>query len=90
MSSGGDVAISCWSTVFHIIIKAFSTILLAASNYTMQVLCSPTRFDLDAMHAKGLWLDIGLLSLRNLRYLPRRQVDIGLLLGFSSIPLHLL
>jgi hypothetical protein len=88
--TGGGVAISRWSTVFHVIINVFSTILLAASNYTMQVLCSPTRSDIDAMHAKGLWLDVGLLSLRNLRYLPRGRVALGILLGFSSIPLHLL
>lgn len=33
---------------------------------------------------------VGLLSLRNLRYLPRRRVALVLLLGLSSIPLHLL
>jgi hypothetical protein len=88
--SADGVAISRWSAVFHVIINVFSTILLAASNYTMQVLCSPTRSDLDAAHAKGLWLDVGLPSLRNLRYLPRGRVALGLLLGFSSIPLHLL
>jgi hypothetical protein len=88
--SGDGVAISRWSTIFHIIINVFSTILLAASNYTVQVLCSPTRSDLDSMHAKGLWLDVGLLSLRNLWYLPRGRIALGLLLGFSSIPLHLL
>jgi hypothetical protein len=87
---GTDVAISRWSTVFHIVINVFSTILLAASNYTMQVLCSPTRSDLDAAHRKGIWLDVGLLSLRNLRHLPRGRIILGLLLGFSSIPLHLL
>jgi hypothetical protein len=87
---GTDVAISRWSTIFHIVINVFSTILLAASNYTMQVLCSPTRSDLDAAHRKGIWLDVGLLSLRNLRHLPRGRIVLGLLLGFSSIPLHLL
>jgi hypothetical protein len=87
---GDDVSISRWSTAFHIMINLFSTILLAASNYTMQVLCSPTRSDLDAAHGQGHWLDIGLLSLRNLRYLPRGRIALGLLLAFSSIPLHLL
>jgi hypothetical protein len=87
---GTDIAISRWSTGFHIVINVFSTILLAASNYTMQVLCSPTRSDLDAAHQKGIWLDVGLLSLRNLRHLPRGRIVLGLLLGFSSIPLHLL
>jgi hypothetical protein len=88
--SGSVTAVSRWSTIFHLIMNLFSTMLLAASNYTMQVLCSPTRADIDNVHAKGLWLDVGLLSLRNLRYLPRGRVALGLVLGFSSIPLHLL
>lgn len=88
--SGGKNSVSQWSTVIHLIINVFSTILLAASNYTAQVLCSPTRADLDAAHQRGIWLDVGLLSLRNFRYLPRGRVILGLLLSASSIPLHLL
>ncbi|EAT81363.1 hypothetical protein SNOG_10864 [Parastagonospora nodorum SN15] len=41
-----------WCTAFHLIINVFSTILLAASNYTMQVFCFTTRSDVDAAHAK--------------------------------------
>lgn len=88
--SGSAESVSRWSKVLHLIINIFSTILLAASNYTAQVLCSPTRLDLDAAHRKGTWLDIGLLSMRNFRYLPRERVVLGLLLSVSSIPLHLL
>lgn len=79
-----------WSTIFHLFINVGSTILLAASNYTMQVLCSPTRHDIDAAHAKGKWLDIGLLSFRNLKAVPRSRAALWLLLALSSIPLHLL
>lgn len=41
-----------WSTVLHVFINALSTILLAGSNYTMQVLSSPTRSEVDRAHKK--------------------------------------
>lgn len=87
---GGAGYIDRWSTIFHLFINVGSTILLAASNYTMQVLCSPTRQDIDIAHANGKWFDIGLLSFRNLRAIPRRRAVLWLLLALSSIPLHLL
>ncbi|ORX97055.1 hypothetical protein BCR34DRAFT_497227, partial [Clohesyomyces aquaticus] len=86
----GEAAyISRSSTVFHLFINAGSTILLSASNYTMQVLCSPSREDIDIAHTKGSWLDVGLLSLRNLRSIPRRRAVMWFILAVSSIPLHL-
>jgi hypothetical protein len=88
--SGDAPDISRLSTVFHVLINAGSTVLLGASNYTMQVMCSPTRHDIDAAHTKGSWLDIGLLSFRNLRAIPHRRVALWLVLALSSIPLHLL
>ncbi|KAH7385181.1 hypothetical protein DE146DRAFT_702199, partial [Phaeosphaeria sp. MPI-PUGE-AT-0046c] len=87
--SGSATSISRWSTALHLVINVFSSLLLAASNYTTQVLCSPTRADLDAAHQKGTWLDVGLLGIRNFRYLPRGRVVLALLLSVSSIPLHL-
>jgi hypothetical protein len=90
LMSGSSTVISQWNTAFHILVNAASTILLAASNYTVQVLSASTRSEVDAAHARGQWLDVGVLSFRNLRYLPRKRVALCLLLGFSSIPLHLL
>ncbi|KAF1945579.1 hypothetical protein EJ02DRAFT_338180, partial [Clathrospora elynae] len=58
-----------WSTVLHLIINVFSTMVLAASNYTMQILHSPTREEIDSAHSRGQWLNIGLLSIRNLPYI---------------------
>jgi hypothetical protein len=81
---------SRWSTTSHLFINAFSTMLLAASNYTMQVLSSPTRDDIDKAHQRGQWFDIGILSFRNLRRIPGQRVALSLVLAFSSIPLHLL
>lgn len=87
---GHSSVISQWSTLFHLIINLFSTILLAASNYTMQVLSSPTRSDIDLAHIRGDWLDIGILSTRNLRRIPRVRTALWFLLALSSVPLHLL
>ncbi|KAF2678605.1 hypothetical protein K458DRAFT_348372 [Lentithecium fluviatile CBS 122367] len=77
------------SSGIHILINAFSTILLCASNYTMQVLSSPTRKDLDKAHSMGQWFDIGVLSSRNLKRIPRKQLAFCLVMGLTSIPLHL-
>ena len=70
---GDEVVVSRWDSALHVLINALSTVLLAGSNYTMQVLGSPTRQDVDIAHAKGQWLDIGLLSPRNLRLIPRQR-----------------
>ncbi|KAH7361130.1 hypothetical protein BKA66DRAFT_573670 [Pyrenochaeta sp. MPI-SDFR-AT-0127] len=86
---GNERTISRWNTTFHVLINALSTILLAGSNYTMQVLSSPTRLDIDKAHAKGNWLEIGLLSPRNLRIISRKRMALCLLLAVSSVPLHL-
>lgn len=87
---GSAQDMSRWGTIFHLCINAFSTMLLAASNYTMQVLSSPTRDDLDKIHRKGQWFDVGILSFRNLKRIPRQRAALSLVLAFSSIPLHLL
>lgn len=88
--SGQAEEMSWWSSAIHIGINALSTILLAASNYTMQILSSPTRKDIDKAHAKHQHLDIGVLSLRNLGRIPRRRLLLFILMGMSSIPVHLL
>ncbi|KAH6644215.1 hypothetical protein C7974DRAFT_371355 [Boeremia exigua] len=88
LGTGTISDISRWSTVVHLLINACSTTLLSASNYTMQVLNSPTREEIDHAHRKGQWLDIGVLSFRNLRRITWRRSAICLLLAVSSIPLH--
>ena len=87
---GDEASISRWDSALHLLINVLSTALLSSSNYTMQVLSSPTRKDLDAAHAKGQYLDIGLLSFRNLKAIPRSRAVLCLLLVLSSTPLHLL
>lgn len=90
ITEGTTHKIAIVTTSYHILINVLSTGLLTASSFCMQLLCAPTRQDIDLAHADGSWLEIGLLSLRNFAYLPRRRAVLWLLLATSSIPLHLL
>ena len=56
-------------------INTISTILLSASNFTMQCVVAPTRADIDRTHAKMKWLDIGVPSLRNIRHISTSEED---------------
>jgi hypothetical protein len=78
------------STAYHVLINIFSTILLTSSNYAMQILCAPTRHDVDRAHGRGDWLEIGIMGIRNLRHIGRKRFLLWSLLAFSSAPLHLL
>ncbi|KAL2067586.1 hypothetical protein VTL71DRAFT_2011 [Oculimacula yallundae] len=74
----------------HVAINVISTILLGASNYCMQCLCSPTRMEVNKAHARNTWLDIGIQSYRNLTKIRRSRAALWILLAASSIPLHLM
>lgn len=74
----------------HLLINILSTVLLGASNYCMQCVSAPTRAEVDQAHANFKWVDIGIPSIRNLGRVRRLRVYIWLILGLSSLPLHLL
>ncbi|DAA77384.1 TPA_exp: Uncharacterized protein A8136_6644 [Trichophyton benhamiae CBS 112371] len=74
----------------HFVINVFSTLLLSASNYTIQCLSAPTRADLDNAHGERCWLDIGILSVRNFRQISRPRSALWVILVLSSLPLHLM
>ena len=78
------------NTWAHLVINLMSTIMLSASNFAMQCLSAPTRAEVDRAHAKKHWVDIGVLSLRNIRFIERKRVILLALLGISSLPLHML
>jgi hypothetical protein len=67
---GDEAKVSRYNTALHVLMNALSTLLLAGCHYAMQVLSSSSRHDVDQVHAKGRWLDIGVLSPRNLRTIP--------------------
>ena len=73
----------------HLIINGLSTLLLGASNYSMQCLSSPTRSEIDRAHRKCIWLDIGIPSVRNLGRISWSRIVLWWALAISSIPLHL-
>jgi hypothetical protein len=81
--------VSRWSLGLHVVINVLSSLLLSASNYTMQVLNAPTRSECDKAHARGGWLDIGITSLHNITKITWSRRMLWLLLGFSSVPIHL-
>jgi hypothetical protein len=88
--TGEAEEVSWWSSAIHVVINVLSTLLLAASNYTMQVLSSPTRAEVERAHKSSQWLDIGILSLRNLGRISRRRLFLFVVMAISSIPVHLL
>ncbi|KAF2030263.1 hypothetical protein EK21DRAFT_112181 [Setomelanomma holmii] len=77
------------NTGLHVFINILSTILLSGSNYCMQCLSAPTRSEVDKAHALGLWLDIGIPSIRNVKHLSRQRLILWVLLATTSLPLHL-
>ena len=74
----------------HLGINFLSTLLLGASNYTMQCLSSPTRQDIDRAHSQNIWLNIGTPSIRNLLWISRSRMLLWWLVAISSVPLHLM
>lgn len=78
------------STWLHLAVNVLSTGLLASSNYCMQCLTSPTREAIDKAHSKRKWLNVGVPNFKNLWYVGWKRAALWLILGASSVPLHLL
>ncbi|KAI9146818.1 hypothetical protein HJFPF1_13386 [Paramyrothecium foliicola] len=78
------------NAALHVLINIVGAILLAGSNYCMQCLIAPTRAQVDVAHEKRQWLDIGVPSFRNFFSATWTVKIMWLLLGLSSLPLHLL
>lgn len=90
LMKGSGTRVSALSTLCHIVINVLSTLFLSASNYTMQVLSSPSRKNIDDAHQQGEWLDIGILSVRNIKAISNKRKVLWWIVGLSSVPLHLL
>ncbi|GKU08207.1 hypothetical protein FLAG1_08581 [Fusarium langsethiae] len=73
----------------HLAINIIGTGVLASSNFFMQSLVAPTRKEVDAAHKTGQWLEIGVQSLKNVRFLNWRKALFWSLFSLSSVPLHL-
>jgi hypothetical protein len=88
--TGSCSSVKTADTLLHVLINVLSTLLLSASNGCLQLIVAPTRAEIDRAHSRQIWLDIGILSFRNLRYISKKRVSIWSLLVLSSIPLHFL
>ncbi|KAF8533701.1 hypothetical protein BDD12DRAFT_889541 [Trichophaea hybrida] len=78
-----------YSLCLHFAINAISTGLLAAGNCTMQALISSTKGEINKSHKNNDWVEIGVISFRNLRRISMDRVVLWWLLALSSVPLHL-
>ena len=76
--------------VIHLFVNVLSTILLAASNSCMRILVAPTWDDAVETHSRRRWLDIGIVSWKNLKIASKPRVVVWSILAVSSITLHLL
>jgi len=88
ISQGSRSGITRLNTFLHFLINTLTTLLLASSNYAIQLLLAPTRHEIDRAHRKGRHLDIGVLSMRNLS-LGYNAILVSLLL-LSSLPISFL
>jgi hypothetical protein len=79
-----------FSIWLHLAINLLATALLAAGNYTQQVLTAPMRNEINIAHSQRKWLDIGISSLHNLRHISGKRVTAWILLALTSVPIHLL
>lgn len=77
-------------SVIHILINVLATLLLGASNLTLQLIAAPARREVYRAHARGVWLDIGVPGFRNLWQLSRTSVVLWCFLAISSISIHFL
>ncbi|KAF7863095.1 hypothetical protein EAF04_007178 [Stromatinia cepivora] len=84
---GSCFTVNATNLGLHILINVMGIVVAMASACALYSLSSPTRNEIDEAHAKGNSLDIGVLSLRNLKSL-KKKILFGLLLT-SSLPIHL-
>lgn len=74
----------------RLVVNILSTLILVSSNRCSQFLCAPTREDVDAYHARGQWLDIGVRSFRNFKAVRGWRMVVTVLLILTSMPVHVL
>ncbi|KAJ5518532.1 hypothetical protein N7453_000954 [Penicillium expansum] len=76
-------------SAIHMVLNVVSSLFLGAGSYCMQILVAPSRREMDDAHSRGISLDIGVQSLRNLRWIKRNRIFQWGGIGLLSICLHL-
>lgn len=87
---GDCTTVASFNLWLHLLINLLSTGMLSASNFCMQLQAAPTRDDIDRAHEQGQWVDIGVPSLRNLRYTSTWRRLTWVFLAVTSLPIHFL
>ncbi|KAH9238249.1 hypothetical protein K456DRAFT_1827108, partial [Colletotrichum gloeosporioides 23] len=77
------------NTLIHLILNVLSGVVLASSNFFMQICNAPSRREIDAAHAKRDWLDVGIPSWRNAFRLSWFKLTAWLVLFLTTIPVHM-
>lgn len=74
----------------HLGLNVAATLVFSSAVFAMQVLNSPTREEVDAAHAKGNYVEIGVPSLSNLLVLSKFKVIAWVVLAVFALPVHML
>lgn len=73
----------------HLLLNLISTLILTSSGFFMQILSSPSREEIDRAHSQFRSLEIGVASLKNLRFISPIKLCGCIVLYLSSVPIHL-
>ena len=74
----------------HLVINILSTTILIGSNYTLQVLQSPTRYATNLAHKQHKSLCIGASSFKNWTFMSWQRKALYISMVILMLPLHLL
>jgi len=55
----------------HVIIVTLSILVMLSSDFFVRLAAAPQRSDIIAAHQKAKWMEVGVNSMRNLKYLPQ-------------------
>ncbi|KAK8094977.1 hypothetical protein PG997_001662 [Apiospora hydei] len=72
----------------HLLINLVASIVLASSNYFMQILNAPSRHEIERAHRTLSSMEIGIPSLKNLSFLSNFKRCFWAMLLISSLPIH--
>jgi hypothetical protein len=74
----------------HALINVLGILALAAVGGFITALSSPSREDLNRAHRVGAWFDIGVPSIRNLKYIGRTRKYMCIIIYLLSFPIHIM
>ncbi|KIW29718.1 uncharacterized protein PV07_05508 [Cladophialophora immunda] len=74
----------------HALINMLGILALAAVGGFITALSSPSREDLDRAHRVGAWFDIGVPSIRNLKYIGWKRKYMCIIIYLLSFPIHIM